>query len=48
VTLQEFQTQLHALYRGDGVTPESGSTKWTHRANLLKAAINVWDTQEVL
>lgn len=48
MTLGEYQTLLHALYRGDGNTPTSGDTKWTHRMYLLHAAINMWDSQNVL
>lgn len=46
--LSEFQTTLHALYRGDNSAPTSGSTKYTHRTELLKAAINMWDGQSAL
>lgn len=45
MTLDTYQTQLHALYRGDGNTPSDGSTSWNHRENLLAAAINIWDNQ---
>lgn len=48
MTLQEYQTALHALYRGDGNTPTDGSTKWDHRENLLAAAINLWESQNIL
>lgn len=48
MTLSEFQTYLHALYRGDGNTPADGDTKWNHREYLLHAAINMWDSQNVL
>ena len=48
MTLTEYQTYLHALYRGDGNTPTDGSTKWNHRENLLHAAINIWDSQNHL
>lgn len=48
MTLTEFQTTVHALYRGDGSTPTSGSTKWTHRQYLLWAAINMWKGQNIL
>lgn len=47
MTLTEFQTNLHALYRGDGNTPTDGDTKWNHRESLLAAAINIWDNQNV-
>jgi len=48
MTLTEFQTQLHSLYKGDGNTPSDGTTKWNHRENLLAAAINLWDNQGYL
>lgn len=46
MTLDQFHTQVHALYRGDGNTPASGETKYTQRTALLLAAINIWDNQE--
>jgi len=47
MTLTQYQTLLHALYRGDGNTPTDGDTKWNHREYLLHAAINLWDNQNV-
>jgi len=46
MTLNEFQTYLHSLYKADGSTPSSGSDEWTHRRNLLYAAINLWDSEK--
>lgn len=48
MTLDEFQTYVHALFRGDGNTPSDGTTKWNHRENLLHVAINLWDGQKIL
>lgn len=48
MTLQQFQTAVHALYRGDGNTPADGSTKWNQREALCAAGINIWDNQSVL
>lgn len=48
MTLTEFQTSVHSIYRGDGNTPEDGDTKWTQRMYLLHAAINLWDSQNIL
>ena len=47
MTLTEFQTAVHALYRGDGNTPSSSDTKWSQRTAILGAFINIWETTEV-
>ena len=46
MTLQEFQDRTHVLYQGDDSTPESTSTDWAVRLNLLKAAISAWDNEK--
>lgn len=46
MTLQTYQDILHSLYQGDTSTPESTSTDWAVRLNLLKAAINAWDNEK--
>jgi hypothetical protein len=43
MTLTEYQTFLHNLYRGDGNTPTDGDTKWNQREYLLHAGINMWE-----
>lgn len=46
MTLTEYQTYLHSMYKADGSTPSSSSDEWTHRKNVLYAAINLWDTEK--
>jgi hypothetical protein len=46
MTLSEYQTILHTLYQGDDSTPESTSTDWAVRLNLLKTAIAAWDNEK--
>ena len=48
MTLTEFQTYLHALYRGDDNVPTDGDTKWNQREYILHSAINIWENQNVL
>lgn len=47
MTLSEFQTAVHALYRGDGNTPSSTDTKWSQRTAILGAFINIWESTPV-
>lgn len=46
MTLQQFQDILHSLYQGDTDAPTSTDTAWTHRVNLLKAAIGAWNGEK--
>ena len=46
MTLSEFQTALHNLYRGDNSTPTSSDAEWSVRLDLLKAAISAWESED--
>ena len=46
MTLQEFQDELHANYKGNTSTPTEGDDAWNQRLSLLKTAIREWATEK--
>jgi hypothetical protein len=45
MTLDEFQSRVHALYEQDSDSPSSGEEDYTVRTTLANDAINVWETE---
>ena len=46
MTLDQFQSTLHALYQGDTNTPTSSEDDYTYRTSLLGSAIDDWNDEK--
>lgn len=45
MTIDQAQTAIHSLYAGDTNTPTSSDSEYTVRLELIKAAINAWESE---
>lgn len=46
MTITQAMTAIHTLYAGNADTPGSSTDDWTVRLELIKAAVNLWETDK--